>query len=137
MAGMDFLESITPACEKTESRYILIVVNYFSSHVWLKASPDADQETVMNFWRDTTFGYPEYVYSDNGSHFTDLDITALFCKRYHAPITHPQSVGLAERVVQLVISQLILEDGSCRMKYSQRDFGRGPSPRSFLTLTPV
>ena len=59
------------------------------------------------------FGWLRSVYCDNGSHFTGDKVTAMWAlfgtMRFLAPITHPSSVGFAERYVQLVIGAIRLQ----------------------------
>ena len=54
-------------------------------------------------------GYSRAVYTDNGSHFKgkfDDHLKEKGVKHYFAPITHPSSVGLAERYVRLILNIL-------------------------------
>lgn len=113
LIGMDFLGPIKPACQATGAKYGLVVVDYFSRLVWTQAYASADQAVVFDMWNDRIsliFGWPYSIYTDNRSHFTGSEIAALFENRgvrlYKAPITHLSSVGLSERTVQLVASQL-------------------------------
>jgi hypothetical protein len=56
------------------------------------------------------FGYMRFTYSDNGSHFVKGMIIQTLnqkaIRHVKAPITHPQSVGLSESSVRLVLGQL-------------------------------
>lgn len=56
------------------------------------------------------FGSPLCIFYDNGSHFTGVEITAFFelhgTTQIRTPISYPSSIGLVERNVQLVISQV-------------------------------
>ena len=113
LVGMDFFGPVKPACQATGAMYVLVVVDYFSRLVWTQAYASADQAAVFDMWTDRIspiFGWPYSIYTDNGTHFTGSEVEALFENRgvrhYKAPITHPSSVGLAERTVQLVVSQL-------------------------------
>ena len=113
MVGMDFLGPISPVCTATGALYILIVVDYFSRFVWASLCQSADQDAVLFMWTNVlapVFGFPRCIYTDNGRHFTGAEVTALFeshgTRVIRAPITHPASVGLVERNVQLVMSQL-------------------------------
>ena len=112
MIGMDFLGPINPAGENGE-KYILVVADYFSKMIFIKAYISADAAAVMDFWVNhiaPIFGWPCVMYTDNGSHFTAIEVQELFESHgsdvFYAPISHPQSVGLIERSVQLVASQL-------------------------------
>lgn len=113
MVGMDFLGPIKPVCTVTGYKYVLVIVDYFSRFVWAKGCIAADQENVSLYWineHSPVFGFPRCLYTDNGTHFTGSEVTTLFeghgTSVITAPITHPSSVGLVERNVQLVSSQL-------------------------------
>ena len=113
MVGMDFLGPISPRCEVTGFAYVLIVVDYFSRFVWAKGCVNADQEAVHDLWVTVlapTYGFPESLYTDNGKHFVGSEIISLFESHgtyvTQAPISHPSTVGLSERNVQLVLAQI-------------------------------
>ncbi len=113
MVGMDWIGPISPPCVVTGWRYILVVVDYFSRFVWARGYGVANQEAVHDSWLNflvPVFGFPLCLFHDNGSHFTGAEITAFFelhgTTQIRAPISHPSSVGLVERNVQLVISQV-------------------------------
>lgn len=113
MLGMDFLGPISPRCEVTGAAYVLIVIDYFSRFVWARACENADQAAVHALWVDViapVFGWPVSLYTDNGSHFTGSETVSLFESHgtylATAPISHPSSVGLVERNVQLILSQI-------------------------------
>ena len=113
MVRMDWIGPIWPPCEVTGWRYILVVVDYFSRFVWARGYKNANQEAVYDFWLNffiPVFGFPLCIFHDNGSHFTEAEITTFFeshgTTQIRAPISHPSSVGLVERNVQLVISQV-------------------------------
>lgn len=77
MVGMDFLGPISPACAATGASYVLIVFDYFLRFVWAHPSASADQAAVYNFWMGTlapTYGFPQALYIDNGSHFAGSEI---------------------------------------------------------------
>ena len=89
------------------------MVDYFSCFVWAREYKNANQEAVHDFWLNflvPVFGYPLCIFHDNGSHFTRAEITVFFeshgTTQIQAPISHPSLVGLVERNVQLVVSQV-------------------------------
>jgi hypothetical protein len=113
MIGLDFLGPINPECEVTQTKYVLIAVDYFSRFVWARPYPKASGDYVIAFFEDffaPVFGYPKAIYSDNGSHFIGNPAKDYFKWRgiHHsdAPVAYPSSVGLVERSVQLVRSRL-------------------------------
>ena len=105
MVGMDFLGLINLPGENGE-KYILVVVDYFSKMVFLKACTEVTSAVVVDYWVNLLsliFGWPEVGYFDNSSHFTSAEVHTLFESHgtdvFYAPISHPQSVSLAERTV--------------------------------------
>ena len=65
------------------------------------------------------YGFLESLYTDNEKHFVGLETMSLFESHgthiTQASISHPLSVGLAERNVQLVLAQIrkwVYEKGS-------------------------
>ncbi|TAQ83554.1 hypothetical protein B7494_g8120 [Chlorociboria aeruginascens] len=112
LVGMDFYGPIKPLSDLGYA-YILVVVCYFTKMVFLHPSANADSDAVTDFWVNylaPIFGWPTAIYTDNGSYFVSHKVTTLFESHgtdvCTAPISHPQSVGLAERMVQMVGSQL-------------------------------
>lgn len=110
MIGMDYLGPISP---RTSSGmlYVLIVVDYFSRMVWLQPVANADSVSTAKFLNRifSFMGYPLAVYNDGGSHFKGevsilLETNGIL--QFRAPPSHPQSVGMAELVVQLVLNRL-------------------------------
>ena len=71
--------------------------------------PEATSANTVSFFQQEVsdkFGWPRAIYHDNGSHFKNHFTTKLAqmgVKQMTAPITHPSSVGLAERYVQLIL----------------------------------
>ena len=57
-------------------------------------------------------GWPKSVYSDNGTHFTGSIIRKMWddhgVSHFTAAISHPQSVGLSERYVQMAMGRIRL-----------------------------
>ena len=115
MIGMDFVGPINPPCEATGTSYILLVVDYFSRFVFGGALEKADQQSTMRFLVDKVVPivrWPKSVYTDNGSHFTSSAIRKMWedhgVLQFTAAISHPQSVGLSERYVQMVMGRIRL-----------------------------
>ena len=69
-------------------------------------------------------GWPKSVYSDNGSHFTGAAIQKMWADHgvmhFSAAISHPQSVGLSERYVQIVMGRIRLR---CISAGTSRNWG--------------
>ena len=127
MVGMDFIGPINPPCEATGAVYILLVVDYFSRFTFGTALQKADQQATMQFIVDKVVpivGWPKSVYSDNGSHFTGNAIRQMWkdhgVLQFTAAISHPQSVGLSERYVQMTMGRIRL---CCIEMGSSRDWG--------------
>ena len=113
MIGLDFLGPITPACSQTGCQYILIAIDYFSRLTWAGAYKLCTMTEVCYLLTQhmaPVFGWPKAIYTDNGLHFMEQAIRSLFemhgVAHFTAPVTHPSSVGLVERNVQLMMSQL-------------------------------
>ena len=108
MVGLDFIGQITPTSAQG-NKFIIIMVDYFSWFLFARAVPAAMGEAACGLLESTieTFGRPLAVYTDNGQHFLGDEfhgtLVRLGIKHFPAPKTHPSSVGLAERYVQLVM----------------------------------
>lgn len=97
---MDFIE-LNP-CEN--KRYCLVLIDPFSK--WTEAVPvkHNDAETVAKILLERiipTFGIPQRLYSDNGTHFVNQIIDRL-ARQFDIELKnhcayHPQSAGLVER----------------------------------------
>ena len=112
MVGMDFLGPIAPASDNG-SKYILIVVDYFSRMTFARDYTSADSTSVNDMWVNhlsPIMGWPATLYCDNATYFVGNETRTLFhthgTQFITAPITHPASVGLAERAVQMVGGQV-------------------------------
>ena len=111
MVGLDFIGQITPTSERG-NRFIIIMVDYFSRFLFAKAIPAATGEAARGLLETAveTFGRPIAVYTDNGQHFLGDEfhgtLMRMGIKHFPAPKTHPSSVGLAERYVQLIMGIL-------------------------------
>ena len=115
MIGMDYVGPINPPCKATGCVYILIVVDYFSRFLWARGVQKADQVSTIKALLEHVFpvvGWPLTVYTDNGSHFTGALISKMWDDHgvIHFPsaISHPQSVGLSERYVQMLMGTIRL-----------------------------
>ena len=118
LLGIDFVGPISPRSTQG-SRYILIVVDYFSRYLFAEATISTNGETVVKFVRQIAqrMGWPLSIYCDNASYFVKGSFPEELQKRrvllFLAPITHPSSVGLAEKYVHLTMTALrmILQGG--------------------------
>ena len=121
MWGMDYIGPINPPCAATGAKYILIVVDYFSRFLFGRAVQEATMqstmETLLNYIVPIC-GWPRSIYSDNGSHFTGGEVQTMLrnfgVTHFAAAISHPSSVGLAERYVQMTVGRLRLKCIDCR-----------------------
>ena len=112
MIGLDFLGLITLQCQKTEAKYMLIAVDYFMRYTWVRPCKATDGRHIVDFFENfvsPNFRFPYSLYTDNGTHFTGAPANDYFREKgilhYDAPVSHPLSVRLVERTVQLVVSQ--------------------------------
>ena len=102
MLGMDYLGPITPIPE-SGNRYTLVIVDYFSRHCWARAVKANSGVEAVRAITDLsrTFGWPLSLYTDNGTHFAQGPLPILMelrIRHFPAPKTHPQPVGLSERM---------------------------------------
>jgi len=116
MIGMDYVGPINPPCRVTGYVYILIIVDYFSCFLWAIGVQRADQVSTIKALLEHVFpvvGWPLTVYSDNGSPFTGALISKMWedhgVLHFPSAISHPQSVGLSERHVQMLIGRIRLQ----------------------------
>ena len=106
--GVDYMGPITPVAE-SGARFIIIGVDYMTRFLVARAVPEATSANTVSFFEQEVAGkcgWPRAVYHDNGSHFKKhftAKLEQMGVKQMTAPITHPSSVGLAERYVQLVL----------------------------------
>jgi hypothetical protein len=110
MIGIDYLGPFNPVCEGTNNRYVILVVDYFSRFAWARAVECNDGETAVRFLLEEivkVFGWPASVYSDNGPHFVQGVLPQVLAangvRHFPAPKSHPSSVGLIEKYVQLIL----------------------------------
>ena len=110
MMGFDFVGRFpdTPRGNK----YIVIGVDYFTRFMFALPVADSQGKSAVALLMRTVklFGWPRAVYTDNGAHFVSGEF-AKTLKDFHvvhlpAPKSHPQSVGLAERYVRLLVDGL-------------------------------
>jgi len=110
MMGFDFVGRFpeTPR----GNRYIIIGVDYFTRFLFGKAVPDSQGKSAVSLLMEVVkqFGWPRTVYTDNGAHFVSGEfakvLRMLSVVHLPAPKSHPQSVGLAERYVKLLVDGL-------------------------------
>jgi hypothetical protein len=128
MIGMDYVGPISPPCKVTGNRFILIMVNYFSRFLFARGFAEyPSQATTMSMLLDSIapiFGWPKTIFCDNGSYFVGKEVKKLLdtfgVKMINAPITHPSSVGLSERYVQMIVGRIRLQ---CIGRGSTDDWG--------------
>ena len=90
---------------------MLIVVDYFTQYTWVKLCKVADGQHVVDFFENfisPNFRFLHSLYTDNGMHFMGAPANDYFKEKgilhYDAPVSHPSSVELVERTMQLVVS---------------------------------
>ena len=111
MVGLDFIGPISPMSENG-SQYIVILVDYFTRHLWAEPTARVTGAAARQLLERVSrlVGWPLAAYTDNGSHFTGTEFHSALIKNkvkhFPAPRHHPQSVGLSERYVQLVMGIL-------------------------------
>lgn len=110
--GLDYIGPFSPASNKG-NQYIIVGVDYFSGFIFADAVPAATAAISLQFITDRVVhmvGWPAVLYTDNGSHFTahlfSNSVQATGTKHITASTSHPQSVGMVERTVQLILAGL-------------------------------
>ena len=109
--GLDYMGPFTPIA-RSGARFIIIAVCYFTRFLFANAVPESTSANTLAFVESDIvdkLGWPRAFYHDNGSHFKKHFADKLKerkVKQIHAPTTHPSSVGLAERYVQLILKCL-------------------------------
>ena len=90
-----------------------MAVDYFSRYLWARVAASNHGVIVVTFLESDVvrwFGWPLAVYLDNGSYFVKGVLPGRLEKQgtllFTAPITHPRSVGLSERYVQMILAGL-------------------------------
>jgi len=107
MMGIDGLGPISPASHG--NNYILIAVDYFTRYAWAVTVPAINGSVVVKFLQSiaSVFGFPRSIYTDNASYFVEGQLAKFLhtrgVRQFPAPKTHPSSVGLLERYVQLML----------------------------------
>lgn len=109
MLGMDFFGPISPL-STSGNRYGLIICDYMTRYIWLFATPNAEFITVKGCLEEVfrSHGRPVVIYSDGGPGFKPCGnwLATEGVLHLMAPPYHPQSVGLAEIIVKMVIHRL-------------------------------
>ncbi|KAJ8175493.1 hypothetical protein LV161_008779 [Aspergillus fumigatus] len=110
--AMDYIGPITPT-SRMGARYILVGADYFSKYVFAHTATTATTQVSVHFLKHDVgkhFGLPQYLYTDNGRHFTGEGFTTYLrnngVKHVTAPVTAPWSVGFIERIVRMIVGQL-------------------------------
>lgn len=109
MLGMDFFGPISPA-SITGKQYGFVVCDYMTRYVFLFATSSPDfasvKEALEGVFR--SHGAPMVIYSDGGAAFKGATkwLESMGVHHLFAPPYHPQSVGLAESVVKMVLQRL-------------------------------
>jgi transposase InsO family protein len=92
------------------------MLDYYSQFVFAQPVACADQATTMAMLLNTVgpvVGWPKTIYSDNGSHFVGAEMQKMLKEHgvlhFGAAISHPSSVGLAERYVRMIIGNVRLQ----------------------------
>ena len=115
MVGMDFIGPISPITAPFSYKYIVIAVDYCSRFLFPAPVTNASGDCAVSLLLEQIvrpFGWPGSMYTDDG---TD-SVSGVFARLqqenlvHHipAPKTHPSSVGLSERYVQILTTGLCM-----------------------------
>lgn len=121
MWGMDYIGPINPPCAATRAKYILIIVDYFSrflfGHAVAVATMQSTMDPILNYVVPIC-GWPRSINSDNGSHFVGGEMQTMLrnyaVTHFAAAISHPSSVGLAERYMKMTVGRIRLKCIDCQ-----------------------
>lgn len=112
LIGLDYMGPLSPIA-KDGSRFVLIIVDYFTRKLWATPTPNATSETTWAVFQTRVsdhYGFPLATYTDNGSHFTGKifpqQMTRNAVKMHFAAPGAPSSVGMSEAYVKLVKTSL-------------------------------
>ncbi|MCO5554464.1 hypothetical protein L7F22_007993 [Adiantum nelumboides] len=111
--GLDFVGPINPAARNSQSRYIIVAIDYVTKWAKAKASRKADAITTAKFLFENIiaqFGCPFEIVSDNGTHFINeiiKGLTSNFMISHHKSTPYyPQANGQPESTNKILISVL-------------------------------
>ncbi len=109
--GIDIVELLT--ITKKRNRYIVIVMDYFTKWLIVKAIKEAIAKTVSKFIYEKIiceYGYPQILQSDQETHFVNKviqDLSEKFRIKYRLSIPyHLQTNGLVEHFNQILCEKL-------------------------------
>lgn len=92
------------------ARYILVGADYFLKYVFTYTTTTATTQVSVHFLKYNVgkhFGLPQYLYTDNGRHFTGEGFTTYLrnngVKHVTAPVTAPWSVSFIEQIVRMIM----------------------------------
>ena len=111
MVGQDFFGPITPPTP-AGNQYIIIMVDHFTRNLLARAVTQATRAAAKGLFElvTQTFGDSLAVFPDNGAHVAHNDFHGMLTEReinhFPAPKTHPSSVGLTARYLQLIMGIL-------------------------------
>jgi IS30 family transposase len=93
-----------PTISKHGSKYIVVMVEHFTKWVELRAIPEKTSEYTAAALKDVLcrFGAPAEVLTDQGEEFQGVFaeyLAAILADHRETSRNHPQSNGLAERMV--------------------------------------
>ncbi|KAJ5679602.1 hypothetical protein N7462_007846 [Penicillium macrosclerotiorum] len=107
---IDYLGPFTPVSDNG-FKYILIGGEYMSRYTIAMPTMEAKAITTWHFMCDhvaSFLGWPAIIYSDNGDHFTGFQFAGQLgqfgVKHIPAPVRAPWSVGMAERLVKMMLN---------------------------------
>jgi hypothetical protein len=106
------IDCATLHCTSNGAVYVLIMVDYFTKFVFIRALSDKKMTTIANaLWLIfADFGLPKIIQSDNGSEFVNSLIKELVLatKMDHHLTTpyYPQANGRVERKVRVVLNTI-------------------------------
>ncbi|KAG1395715.1 hypothetical protein G6F58_011880 [Rhizopus delemar] len=100
--AIDYVGPFPPS--KKGNQYIIVAMEYFTRWPIAKAVKAADSKTTVDFLYEEIFcqfGPPQYILSDNGTHFVSAEVEAFVkfvnVRHQYATPYHPQTNGRVEQ----------------------------------------
>ena len=119
------IDCATLNCASDGETYILILIDYFTKFVWIRALSDKKMTTIAKtLWNIfSNFSLPRIIQSDNGSEFVNHLIKKLVAAtnmdhRLTTPY-YPQANGSVERTVRTVLNSIKKQLQGCNTTWTK------------------
>ena len=110
---MNWLKSIISTCSIIETKFILLVIDYFTRFLWAKTYRHHEVFEIIDMLRDvitSIFEWMRNLYSNNDSHFVNHDVKTMLkeheMSHFINLINDSFSIELLKRTMQTLLSML-------------------------------